>query len=137
LAFLQAGGYGGSIGDSIARLKGGEVLLASTAVSRTKAAVFGLMGELTAATGAEVALLRMSQGRVLRLGFSDVKEVPAIGALRVIAHSHPSGKLGISGDDFRVAFLDPKRKQRSTIVVGPSGDWRRYTSDQKILGGNS
>lgn len=104
-------------------------------VSHTKEAVFGLMGKLQAATGREVGLLRMNRGRnglVLRLG--KWREVSSKGAARVLAHTHES-KLGWSGSDIVEIFM--KRGQRSSISIGETGRWRRLSSNEAILGGNT
>jgi hypothetical protein len=92
------------------------------------------MGELTTASGRELALLRTEEGRILRLGMPG--HVTIRGAIRVVAHTHTNGRIGLSPDDYLAIFLNPKRKHRSTIIVGPSGMWRRYGSNQEILGGN-
>jgi len=123
----------------LGQLKQGDVLLDSVGVARTKSDVFGLMGELTASGGREVALLRTSGGLVLRRGYiMGGKEVLNFaGASRVIAHTHPDGRLGLSVLDYLNIFKPIQGGgQRSTIVIGPSGAWRRYTSYQGILGGN-
>jgi hypothetical protein len=92
------------------------------------------MGELTSASGGEIALLRTERGRILRLGAKG--KVNARNATRVIAHTHTNGKIGISRYDYVEIFLNPKHAHRSTIVIGPNGLWRRYTSRQEVLGGN-
>jgi hypothetical protein len=111
-----------------------DVLLSSTKVGRGKTAVSRLMGELTSASRKEVGLLRTDRGRVLRLGVTGRLDVK--GAVRVIAHTHTNGMIGLSADDYLSIFLNPVRRHRSTIIVGPSGLWRRYDSKQSILGGN-
>jgi RHS repeat-associated protein len=83
-----------------------------------------LMGELTVATGREVALIRIGNQRFLRLGNSD--GVAVIDADRVIAHTHPSGVLKFSiGRDSDVAvFNNPSlklSKQKSSVLVAPDG----------------
>ena len=120
--------------DLIRQLNQGDVAVDAMQVVRTKSSVFGRMGEITAATGREVALIRTEAGLVLRLGTRG--RVNVAGATRVIAHTHPSGRLGLSIDDYISVFNHPTRAHRSTIVIGPSGFWRRYTSNQTILGGN-
>jgi hypothetical protein len=111
-------------------------LLETINVGKSREAVFRLMGELTSASGCEIALLRTAKGRVLRLGIP--WHVSRKGALRGIAHTHTNGKLGVSPDDYLI-FL-PSRVgglgQRSTINIGPSGLWRRFTSNGMVLGGN-
>src|SRR5262249_22203556 len=116
----------------IRQLRQGDVSLDDVEVARTKDATFGLMGKLTAATNREIALIRTQEGLVLRMGQSGT--ISAAGAIRVIAHTHPSAILGISADDFTTIFLS--RLHKSTIVVGPKGFWRRYASNQVVLGGN-
>jgi RHS repeat-associated protein len=119
----------------ISQLKqGDDVSLSSIAVGHSKEAVFGLMGDLTAASSREIALLRTKAGTVLRMGSASA--VTRKGATLVIAHSHPNGKLGLSPEDYITVFLNQKYKQKSTIVVGPTGAWRRYSSSQEIQGGN-
>jgi len=81
-----------------------------------------LMGELTVATGREVALIRIGNQRFLRLGNSD--GVAVIDADRVIAHTHPSGVLKFSvGRDRDVAvFNNPSlklSKQKSSVLIAP------------------
>jgi hypothetical protein len=53
-----------------------------------------LMGDLTVATGREVALIRIGNQRFLRLGGADSAFVGD--ATRLIAHTHPSGVLRFS-----------------------------------------
>ena len=90
-----------------------------------------LLGDITRATGREVALLRLKTGqRVLRLG--NAREVSFQGASRVIAHTHPSGALRLSparlelgpggvwqvkGDVPALQSLD----QRWSLIFGPEG----------------
>ena len=105
-----------------------------------------LMADLTAATGKEVALLRLSRGelgRVLRLGTE--RSVSFSGAIRVIAHTHPSGILALSlnmekvggrwvltGDVPSLMALESvgraeqKVVPRSSVVIGPSGAAARF-----------
>jgi hypothetical protein len=116
----------------ISRLKRGDVAIADIAGTSTKEGAFGLMGELTAATNREVALVRTVECRVLRLG-SETR-ISTSGVSGVIAHTHPSGRLGISPIDYRTYFLGGKHQ--STIIVGPTGAWRRFTSYEGIPGGN-
>jgi hypothetical protein len=117
----------------------GGVLLDTIDVARTKTDVFRLMGELTAGGGREIALLPTEAGLVLRQGFgrTGMQVLGITGASRVIAHTHPNGKLGLSGCDYLNIFKPfGDDGQLSTIVVSPSGAWRRYTSNQTILGGS-
>ncbi|MEW6735309.1 MAG: RHS repeat-associated core domain-containing protein [Acidobacteriota bacterium] len=90
-----------------------------------------LMGEITIATGREVGLLRVGGQRVLRLG--DSVSVFTGDAERVIAHTHPSGKLKLSdnfinGERFGdiPTFQNYHPKQRSTIIIGPTGQGGRF-----------
>ena len=105
-----------------------------------------LMADITAATGREVALLRVSRGelgRVLRLGTE--RSVGFSGALRVIAHTHPSGQLTLSlnpqfidgrwvlsGDVPALMALESVGRAgqvvtpRSSVVIGPSGAAARF-----------
>ncbi len=124
--------------------KGVDVPLSSVVTgARTRAKVFGLMGELTAAASREVALLRTRAGLILRMGPKRIAgkggTVSAARATRVLAHSHTRGYLHISTGDYTAIFMLKRgfkqRPHKSTIVVGPTGGWRRYTSDQGILGG--
>jgi hypothetical protein len=83
-----------------------------------------LMGELTVATGREVALIRIGDQRLLRLGSSD--GVRVIDADRVIAHTHPSGELrfSIGPDSDMAVFTNPSlnlTKQKSSVLVAPDG----------------
>jgi hypothetical protein len=90
-------------------LKQGDVV-ASQGLGRT-----ALIGELTIATGKEVALLRLTGGtRVLRLGTKN--SVSAAGAKRVIEHSHPGGTLKFSpADELTLQYLG----QRSSLIIAP------------------
>ena len=105
-----------------------------------------LMADLTAATGKEVALLRITRGelgRVLRLGTE--RSVNFSGAIRVIAHTHPSGNLALSlnmelvggrwvltGDVPALMALESVGRAgqvvvpRSSVVIGPSGAAARF-----------
>jgi hypothetical protein len=87
-----------------------------------------LMGELTVATGREVALIRIGNRRLLRLGIVDEygHGVRLADAERVIAHTHPSGELRFSvGPDSDMAvFTDPLlnlTRQRSSVLIAPDG----------------
>ena len=123
----------------------GDVLLDSLGIERTKAAVFKKIGDLTAGSGNEIALLRTQKGLVLRMGTP--KEVPLKGAIRILAHSHPDGRLGFSTADWTNVFVRKRglmkrelktefHSHKSTILIGPSGAWRRYSANQTILGGS-
>lgn len=118
----------------VMRLRQGDVLLEPIQAGADRESIFRLMGELTSASGREIALLRTPHGRVLRMGIS--RQVGIQGAIRVIAHTHSNGRIGLSVEDFLVIFLNPQRRHRSTIIIGPTGAWRRFSSSQEILGGN-
>lgn len=93
------------------------------------------MGDLTAATGREVALIRIGDKRLLRLGKADGIEV--WNADRVIAHTQPSGELrwSVGPDSDMAVFTNPNLRlinpnsrvnmQKSSILVGPCGTWER------------
>ncbi len=106
----------------IRRLEEGDVLAPSGSMSAK------LMGELTVGTGREVGLIRVDGRRILRLGSID--SIDMQDAEFVIAHTHPSGILQLSG---RVggsngdipAFLMYQPHQGSTLLIGPSGDVSR------------
>jgi hypothetical protein len=78
-----------------------------------------MMSDLTRVSGNEVALLRMRSGRrVLRMG--GPKSVP-LGRFvdRVIAHTHPGGRLKFSQAD----LLALRRlRQRSSVIIDPWAD---------------
>jgi hypothetical protein len=78
----------------IRRLRRGDVALEAIQIRKTKAGVYRLIAEITGATGTEVAFIRTEFGLVKRLGTR--AKVSMRGALRVIAHSHPTGRLGLS-----------------------------------------
>jgi RHS repeat-associated protein len=97
----------------IRELRRGDVLMHRGTASAE------LMGELTRATGREVALIRRTDGaRVLRLGVED--EVRGLGAARIIAHTHPSNILRLSRGDI-LSFWHQLPSQRSTVIVGGNG----------------
>jgi hypothetical protein len=97
----------------IRSLRVGDVAMPSGAASAK------LMGELTRATGREVALLRLTDGsRVMRLGATG--SVSGEGAARIIAHTHPSNILRLSTGDIST-FWSTLPKQRSTVIVGGNG----------------
>jgi len=118
-AFMDAG-RGGFIDLALAQkhsglinlLRQGDVVMPSGSMTAS------LMGDLTSATGREVALLRVDGVRVLRLG--GPQEFRGFDASRVIAHTHPSGILELSGGDIQ-SFQMFQPAQRSTVLVGPSG----------------
>jgi hypothetical protein len=87
-----------------------------------------LMGEITAATGREVGLIRVGGKRVLRMGTID--EIDMSDASRVIAHTHPSGDLRFSGvlgggDGDIPMFRLNQPKQRSSGLIAPDGTFIR------------
>jgi hypothetical protein len=86
------------------------------------------MGELTVATGREVALIRIGNQRLLRLGTVDEfgHGVRLGDANRVIAHTHPSGELrfSVGPDSDMTVFTNPLLNltgQRSSVLVAPDG----------------
>ncbi|WP_238389255.1 hypothetical protein [Urbifossiella limnaea] len=102
----------------ITALQKGDVLMPPGSASAQ------LMGELTVATGREVALIRIGNQRWLRLGGRD--GVVVVDADRVIAHTHPSGELRFSvGPDSDMAvFTNPDlklTKQKSSVLIAPDG----------------
>jgi hypothetical protein len=106
----------------ISRLQQGDVPLRSGQLP------FQLMGDLTAATGREVALIRIGNQRWLRMG--DGTGVRVFDADRVIAHTHPSGEFrwSVGPDSDMAVFTNPMwnlTKQQSSILVGPCGTWER------------
>ncbi len=113
-----------------------DVLLSDITSDRSLAGITKLMGELTAGGGKEIGLLRTRQGLVLRQGFvrGGKQYLDVQGASRVIAHSHPNGRIGLSADDRLQIFGD--LGQKSTIILGPKGFWRRIADDLSIVGGN-
>jgi hypothetical protein len=106
----------------ITKLQAGDVPMPVGSVSAE------LMGELTVATGRELALIRKGNQRWLRLGFvDDVGHGVGMGdADRVIAHTHLSGELRFSiGPDSDIAvFTNPALKltrQKSSVLIAPDG----------------
>ncbi len=88
---------------------------------RGKASV-EMMAGLTAATGKEVALLRLPNGeRVLRLG--NENSVALEPGTTVIAHSHPEGNLQFSSQD-EAALLGAG--QHSSVLIGSDGTVGRF-----------
>jgi hypothetical protein len=86
------------------------------------------MGELTVATGREVALIRRGNQRLLPLDFVDEvgQGVRLADADRVIAHTHPSRdfRFSVGPDSDRAVFTNLDLKltgQRSSVLVGPDG----------------
>ena len=78
-----------------------------------------MMSRFTARTGREVALLRMKDGtRILRMG--DGLSVPICDNVqRVIAHTHPSGRLAFTSADYDVL---QSLGQHSSVVIDPWTD---------------
>ena len=77
------------------------------------------MSQLSVASGNEVALLRTISGRrILRMG--EPNGVSAVGAKRIIAHTHPKGSLRFSDADLRALN---KRAQRSSVLISPREDF--------------
>jgi hypothetical protein len=83
-----------------------------------------LLGEITAATGREVGLIRLEGKRWLRMGSAD--SIDMSDASRVIAHTHPSGDLRFSGllggsDGDISMFRLYQPRQRSSGLIAPDG----------------
>jgi hypothetical protein len=99
----------------ISRLRRGDVEMPSGWMSAQ------LMGDLTVATGQEVALIRIGNQRLLRLGGADSAYVGD--ATRLIAHTHPSGVLRFStgAESDMTVFTDILTRQRSSVLVAPDG----------------
>jgi len=73
-----------------------------------------LMSDLTLATGNETALLRLSDGtRVLRMGGPTSVSLGR-NVKRIVAHTHPSGRLKFSG--FDVGAMSA-RGQHSSVII--------------------
>ncbi len=79
-----------------------------------------LMGEITVATGKEVGIFRVGGQRILRLGsVDDVGHFILLDDVeRVIAHTHPSGRLIFGADDIAALRL---RGQLSSALISPDG----------------
>ena len=92
---------------------------ADIAIPRGTTGIRRLMSDLTMNTGNEVALLRLTNGgRVLRMGGPRSVQLGR-DVERVIAHTHPSGRLAFSGAD--IAALR-SRLQRSSVIIDPLAD---------------
>ena len=77
------------------------------------------MSRLTTNTGNEVALLRMANGRrILRMGGQDYVDLYG-GVERIIAHTHPSGRLAFSPADLRALTA---RGQGSSVIIDALAD---------------
>jgi hypothetical protein len=86
------------------------------------------MGELTVATDREVAVIRIGDRRLLRLGIVDEygHGVRLADADRVIAHTHMSGVLrfSVGPESDMGVFTNPLlnlTRQRSSVLVAPDG----------------
>jgi hypothetical protein len=78
-----------------------------------------LMSDITLSTGNEVALLRLSNGaRVLRMGGPKTISLGS-NVVRIVAHTHPSGRLAFSGFD-KTALLN--REQLWSVIIDPRAD---------------
>jgi RHS repeat-associated protein len=78
-----------------------------------------LMSDLTLATGNEVALLRMTDGRrILRMG-NEASVSLGRDVKRIIAHTHPSSRLAFSDADLGALI---RRRQRSSVIIDPRAD---------------
>jgi len=81
-----------------------------------------IMGEISAAAGAEVGLFRLHSGeRVMVLGEAHNVAIPP-GTRRIIAHTHPSGILQFSKADIAALVA---RGQRSSVLIDLLGRGRR------------
>ena len=81
-----------------------------------------IMGEISAAAGAEVGLFRLHSGeRVMVLGEAHSVAIPP-GTRRIIAHTHPSGILQFSKADIAALVA---RGQRSSVLIDLLGRGRR------------
>src|SRR4029077_10075146 len=98
--------------DLIARLEAGEhVALPPGKASKD------MLASITAATGNEVALVRIKgQGRFLVLGKGGEVDIPA--NAKVIAHTHPHGELRFSDEDVEALH---ERHQTSSVLIAPDG----------------
>jgi hypothetical protein len=77
-----------------------------------------MMADITAVTGNEVALVRLTDGRrVLRMGKGD--EVSGKNVIRMIAHTHPSGDMFFSKFDADRFYENP-RGPKSSILIDPA-----------------
>ena len=75
------------------------------------------MSELTVATGREVALLRLEDGRqILTMGDKSSVELPS--DVKIIAHTHPGGRLWFSKEDEAALHA---AGQDSSVLIGPGG----------------
>jgi hypothetical protein len=100
----------------VARLARGEIVEMKRGTVRVQ-----WMSDVTVTTGREVGLFRLAdRRRVLVMGNSNTTESPP-DAVRIIAHTHPSGLLNPSG---RGDFLNGP--QGSTVVIGPNGGVARF-----------
>jgi len=89
-----------------------------------------LLGEITAATGREVGLIRVDGKRILRMG--SVDGIDMSDASRVISHTHPSGDLrfsgvlgGVDGDIPMFRLYQPR--QLSSGLIAPDGTFTRLS----------
>jgi len=102
--------------------------------------IFMQMADLTKATGREIALFRGRDGAIY-MAMGQRNRIPGnlmTDATELIAHTHPSGRLGLSWDFPNSGnFLDLNRLtgdvgvlqrlgQESTIVIGPSGRYHQF-----------
>ena len=81
-----------------------------------------MLADISAASGREVALFRLNNGtRVMRMGGVDFTPVDEDVA-RIIAHTHPSGRVSLSRFDvLAVGKVSRRRNVRgfSTVVIDP------------------
>ena len=96
-------------------------------IERGTVGIRRLMSDITLNTGNEVALLRLKNGsRVLRMGGPGEVTLGA-NVARIIAHTHPSGRLAFSGFDIRALM---KRRQSFSVLIDPLADM--YTGPKKL-----
>ena len=92
-----------------------------------------MMAKITAETGNEVALLRLTNGRrVLRMGGPDYVYIGR-GVKTIIAHTHPRGALWLSKADVDTLTV---LGQRSTVIILPRHAFglRLMTSGSRYYG---
>ncbi|MFT3700337.1 MAG: DUF4157 domain-containing protein [Kofleriaceae bacterium] len=81
-----------------------------------------MMADITAATGKEVALVRLKDGkRVLLMGHEHHVDVPE--GSKIIAHTHPNGDLQLSFEDEMALHA---RGQKTSVLIGADGTAGRF-----------
>ncbi len=84
------------------------------------------MAEISNKTGKEVGLFRTDYGaRVLKLGGKGSTNLPA-GTTKIIAHTHPSGRMAFSPDDINQLQA---LKQRSSVLINLEGTTSRLPTE--------